>query len=132
MKPLEKISKANTLYEEMTYENMVEFIKENQHPSVHHLKGFEAVFTVLSMDRPALIFFDITKTKDIAAFSKLASNYAVRSKVAVFAASQGLSMPGLYLADILKVDVSDAELRLRGQEKRKFTVSSSTVCSLCL
>ncbi|VDO23003.1 unnamed protein product, partial [Heligmosomoides polygyrus] len=44
MKPLETISKANTLYEDISYESMVEFIEENQHPSVslHFLLKFQA------------------------------------------------------------------------------------------
>ncbi|KAK5975156.1 hypothetical protein GCK32_020213, partial [Trichostrongylus colubriformis] len=104
MKPLENISKANALYEEITYESMKEFIEENQHPSIHHLKHVEALLTVLSMKRPAIVFFDTTKKKDITSFATLAANYAIRSKVAVFAASQGLSMPGLLLADLLKLD----------------------------
>ncbi|VDO25723.1 unnamed protein product [Haemonchus placei] len=34
MKPLEKLSRANTLYEGITYESMVEFAEENLHPSI--------------------------------------------------------------------------------------------------
>ncbi|KIH60427.1 hypothetical protein ANCDUO_09327 [Ancylostoma duodenale] len=34
MKPLETISKANTLYDDITFESMAEFIEENLHPSV--------------------------------------------------------------------------------------------------
>ncbi|XGW10220.1 hypothetical protein V3C99_012030 [Haemonchus contortus] len=106
MKPLEKLSKANTLYEGITYESMVEFVEENLHPSVHHLNSVQALLNVFSMERPAVIFFDITNSKDILPFSSLAANYAVRSKVAVFAASQGLSMSGLFLAHIIKIDAT--------------------------
>ncbi|ETN73985.1 hypothetical protein NECAME_04207 [Necator americanus] len=105
MKPLETITKANTLYEDITYEKIAEFIEENRHPSVHHLTDGRALFTAFSLGRPVLIFYDITKTKSTLFFSTLASNYPVRSTVAAFAMSQGLSMPGLFLAQLLKVDV---------------------------
>ncbi|RCN44282.1 hypothetical protein ANCCAN_09714 [Ancylostoma caninum] len=82
MKPLETISKANTLYDDITYESMAEFIEENRHPSVHRISSAQALFTVLSLNRPVLIFHDVTKTKNTT-----------------------LSIPGLFFADLLNIDV---------------------------
>lgn len=106
MKPLETISKANTLYEDISYESMVEFIEENQHPSVHGLTDISALLTALSLDRPMMVFFDPSRTKNITQFATVAADYALRSKVAVFAASEGLRMPGLYLAKQLGIDTT--------------------------
>ncbi|KAL6733640.1 hypothetical protein Aduo_004272 [Ancylostoma duodenale] len=105
MKPLETISKANTLYDDITFESMAEFVEENRHPSVHRITDAQALFTVFSLNRPVLIFHDVTKTKNTTYFATLATDYSVRSTVAAFALNQGLSMPGLFLASLLDVDV---------------------------
>ncbi|VDL75799.1 unnamed protein product [Nippostrongylus brasiliensis] len=106
MKPQETISKANTHYENISYESMADFIEENQYPSLHHLNDMQAVATVLSLDRPLALFFDTTKMKDVKQFATLASDYSARSTLAVFAVNQGLSMPGLFLADHFKIDTA--------------------------
>ncbi|WKX93057.1 hypothetical protein Q1695_010802 [Nippostrongylus brasiliensis] len=106
MKPQETISKANTHYENISYESMADFIEENQYPSLHHLNDMQAVATVLSLDRPLALFFDTTKMKDVKQFATLASDYSARSTLAVFAVSQGLSMPGLFLANHFNIDMA--------------------------
>ncbi|KHJ87877.1 hypothetical protein OESDEN_12337 [Oesophagostomum dentatum] len=106
MKPLETISKANTHYDDITYESMAEFIEENRHPSVHHLTSAQALHTVFSLNRPVVIFHDVTRLKDSTNFAKLASNYSGKRTVAAFAVNQGLSMIGLFLADTLNIDIS--------------------------
>ncbi|EYC40814.1 hypothetical protein Y032_0596g448 [Ancylostoma ceylanicum] len=105
MKPLETISKANTHYEDITYESMADFIEENQHPSVHPITDARALFTVFSLNRPVLIFHDVTKAKNTTYFATLAADYTVRSTVAAFALNESLSMIGLFLADLLDIDV---------------------------
>ncbi|RCN42936.1 hypothetical protein ANCCAN_11070, partial [Ancylostoma caninum] len=65
MKPLETISKANTLYDDITYESMAEFIEENRHPSVTLAADYSVRSTVAAfalnqgLPIPGLFFADL-------------------------------------------------------------------------
>ncbi|CAD6191836.1 unnamed protein product [Caenorhabditis auriculariae] len=96
MKPLEEYIQAFTLYDDLSYDRMVEYLEESIRPSVHKIETAKNLKFALSGEKPLIVFVDPTATRNSTNFRWTAGNQLLSRRIAYFAVSRGFDLFGMY------------------------------------
>ncbi|CAI2347004.1 unnamed protein product [Caenorhabditis sp. 36 PRJEB53466] len=107
MKPQDAHNKAFTLYKDITFDRMADFLEDGWHPSCHSLTSASEFLTATGdKKKPLLLFFDPLGSKNVTQFQFHAAHAQVDRRIAHFAAVTGFDLFGLYLSSVFHVETA--------------------------
>ncbi|UMM20021.1 hypothetical protein L5515_015401 [Caenorhabditis briggsae] len=104
MKPDDPYVKAFTLYKDIHWNRMVEFLEDGVHPGCHPLISPSEFLFATSVEKPLLVFFDPLGTKNVTGFQYHASQEQTSERSAFYAAISGMDLFGLYIMSVFNID----------------------------